>query len=921
MPWQNAIYAILLFITTGTLVAFALYAQLRRGVAGAAAFVWLALAVAEWVLTYALELGTGDIPRKIVYAQLQYLGIGSVPLAWLAFTLQYTGKGAWLTRRKLALLLIEPLITLLPAFTNASHGLIWSSIDYTPRLMPLDVEHGPWFWVHVASSYIFMSVGSLLLVQQVARSRHLYRRQAAVLLLGAVAPWLGNALYVFRANPLHPLDLTPAGFALSALAVGWALFRFRLLDIVPVAHTTIVTGLRDGIIVLDARGRVVDLNPAAERVLGRPVAIALGQPVERLLADHPDLVACFRDSIEERIEVTLGRAEAARNYEAQLTLLRNRHGRASGQLLILHDVTEHKQSAAALLAAKEAAERATHAKSEFLAMMSHEIRTPMTGVLGVTDLLLLTNLTSQQREFVEIMRASGDALLRIINDLLDISRIESGNLDIQYAPFALRACLEESLDLVAADAAKKQLDLSYSIDPQVPITLLGDSDRLRQILINLLSNAIKFTDNGAVVVSVAAHKLGEWRYEVQFAIKDTGIGIPNDQLSRLFTSFSQIDPAIVRSRAGAGLGLAISKRISELMGGMTWVVSEEGHGSTFYFTIVAEAIPSEARIYKQQHSLAARAASPAPMSQHDTQSTALHCLVAEDDSVNQKLMLYILRELGYQADVASNGRDALGALEQQSYDVALLDVELPEVDGMALARQICLRWPPDRRPYLIAVTGHVLPGDRECCLSAGMDDYIAKPVRLAELVEAIGKRSSRPGQPPMLLARAVGDPVAPAVSELKAAPSAFIAAGSRTLASVLETLDESRPQLLCELIDAYLLDTPELLAIMHVAVAQRHAGALRSAAHKLKSSSGFLGATDLVSMCKDLEQLLQVDASDTALEQVLQIEAEYARVKAALELRRSAAQKTPPEQAAADDSHAPSALQPQKAGPIVDTLA
>jgi PAS domain S-box-containing protein len=1021
MPSQNAIFTVLLFITTGALAAFALYGRLRRGVAGAPAFVWLALAVAEWVLTYALELGTGNMARKILYSQLQYLGIASVPLAWLAFTLQYTGRGAWLTRRKLALLLIEPLIALTLVFTNTAHGLIWSSIGTAGEFMPLPVEHGSWFWVHVAFAYVLMLLGSILLVQAIVRSRPVYRRQAVALLVGAAAPWLGNALYIFRQNPLHPLDLTPAGFAVTALAVGWALFRYRLLDLVPVAHSAIVAGLRDAIIVLDARNRVLDLNPTAERILNQRAARALGQPVEQLLADQPDLVAACRGVADAPMEITLGEAQAPRSYEVQIVSLPSRNSDSAGRLVLLHDVTERKQAEAALQAAKETAESATRAKSQFLATMSHEIRTPMNGVIGMTGLLLQTSLDVQQREFVETIRTSGNALLEVINDILDFSRIEADRLELEHAAFDLRGCLEEVLSLVALKAAEKRLDLAYNIDPQVPISLVGDRGRLRQILINLLDNAIKFTDSGEVVVSVGSQPATDGNLQsaicnLQFSVRDTGIGIPQDRLDRLFKSFSQIDTAARRANSGSGLGLAISKRLSELMGGTMWVESEEGHGSTFSFTIVAEVAPSEARIFlpdaapqlagkrllivddnvhsrrmlagqaqawgmlardtasavealdwirhgdpfdgavlaaqtsgmdaltlaaeirkhrdshalplillislgqyeasgeadmssfeailniplklSQLHAVFVRILDHSPAQTGQTASQVqiepttaatapLRVLVAEDEPVSQKLMLHLLRKIDCRTDMVSDGREAMQALERQPYDVVLLDVEMPEMDGLAVARAICQQWPKEQRPYMIAVTANALQGDREECLNAGMDDYLSKPVQQDQLSDALDRYRSLPRQiaaPAAPAPATAQDQIVPVTSAARPAPEAIDA---QAIGKVREMLGESAPQLFAELIDTYLGDSPELLASMHAAVARSDATALRRAAHRLKSSSVFLGAMILASLCDELERVAGIGTTANGTESVEQLEAEFARVKAALELERA----------------------------------
>jgi PAS domain S-box-containing protein len=898
MSWQPIAYTALLFTITGVLVALALYARQRR----ATAFMWLALVVAEWALTYALELAGSSAPAKVFWAKLQYLGITSTPLAWLIFTLHYTGKAHWLTRRKLALLLILPVLTLLLVFTNEAHGLIWSHIDVGPtgRFLALDVTHGPWFWVYWGFACTLMLAGSAILIRMIVVSPNLYRRQGAALLLGAAAPWIGNTLYVFHLNPFHPLDLTPFAFALSALAAGWSLFRFRLLDLVPVAHSTVVAGMRDGIVALDVQGRVIDMNPAAERILARPAALTLGQPVEQLLAGQTDLLERCRGVTEAHLEITLGEAEALRSYEVQIGPLLDRRGQVTGRLVILHDVTERKQAEAALQAAKEAAEHATLAKSGFLAVMSHEIRTPMSGVLGMTDLLLETNLDAEQRKFVEIIRTGGDALLTVINDILDFSKIESGKLDLEHAPFDLLVCIEEALDLVAIKTAKKQLDLIYNIDPQVPVRLIGDSARLRQILVNLLSNAIEFTDSGEVVVAVTARNVAENRYEVLFAIEDTGVGIPQDRLDQLFKPFSQIDTAIARSHGGTGLGLAISKWLSELMGGTMWVESEEGRGSTFYFTIVAESAPSQARIsvlvrmFEEQPTPDSHADRQTRIGQHRGEAPPIRILVAEDNVVNQQLFLILLQNMGYHADGVGNGLEVIQALERQPYDVVLLDVQMPEMDGLAVARYVCQKWSQDQRPYMIAITANAMQGDREMCLAAGMDDYISKPVRGEELFSAIAKCRSRSGQMQPSLEPAPIIPAEHALPAISTASSALATIDPQALAEVRGRLGENALQLLADLIASYLDDTVSLLATMHTAILEEDARALQQATHKLQSTSAFFGARALAHMCGELQRIGRIGSTAGCPELMLQIEAEYARVKAALELERVAGQRGTP---------------------------
>ena len=758
-------------------------------------------------------------------------------------------------------------------------------------------------------------------------------------------PSLGYLCTLHRSHPHKPVAANPFD----------ADNRFR--DLIDNVHEVIFQ--------TDEMGNWTFLNAAWQTVTGFSVEESLGQPFLHFvqLDDREPALEEFRPLITREREFCRHQVRFCtkdgpdRWLEMFARLTFDAHGHCLGTSGTLSDVTARHEAEITMKQARDAAEAASRAKGDFVATMSHEIRTPMNAVIGMTGLLLETELSREQREYAETVRSSGENLLEIINDILDFSKIESSQMELEEFEFSLSECVEDALDLVLPATTSRALELGCVIDPSTPPRVVADITRVRQVLVNLLSNAVKFTEAGDVSVHVSLQDRVADRATLLFAVRDTGIGIAPDRLGRLFQPFSQADSSITRQFGGTGLGLAISKRLATLMGGTLWVESEPAVGSTFYFTMQASIdaprvarpkLPLRARnvllIDASQLSAAAIGAqlrrlgvtpihaasaedaaaalathpidavllSSALFAQHGTTLEAalaaarqpnppvviltslglriaeapsgfvpagwlskpvkaqsleqlllsllvlgnpsasaaaqadatqdpaparnIRILVAEDNPINQKVAIRMIKSLGYRADVVGNGLEVLDALKRQVYDVVLMDVQMPEMDGLDATRAIRNATPGVRGPYVIAMTANAMHGDEAICLDAGMDEYLTKPIRVADLKRALDRWAEAH---PDASTRSAPGPLPP--------PHAMLSG------QLAEIQNIGGNELVAEIMTEFHLQVESDLAEIATATKGSDYPEIQRLAHRLKGGSTTVGITAVTNLCTELE--------------------------------------------------------------------
>jgi len=575
MDTQTVLVTLIYFLACAVACGLVFLVSKKNQVPGVTAFLILSIALAEWSFTYGMEILSSSLAAKTMWAQFQYIGISIIPVGWFLFAQAFSGNEKWDSLKRIFFLCIIPVITILTAFTNQWYGLIWAeySIAQSGSLSVFHaVRYGYWWWVAFSYSYILLFWGSLVILSARRYRGEAYRRQYALILVGLVLPWGANALFLAHLSPVPYLDLSPIAFTISAIILGWGMFRFSLFDLVLISGQPVIQRLAAAAFVLDTKDRIVEINPAAYRLVTIPNSDPVGLPVAKAFEWWNLITAEQREAIEAQQDITLYIDGMRCYFSLQLTPIWNSSSRLTGRFVVLRDITGEKLAGEAMALAQ--------VKTEFLAKIGHELRSPLTSILGLAEMLeygVYGPLTEDQQGAVKMIFDSSQQMTRIVNDLLQQSRLEKGTFRLDISEFVLSDLLERLRNQVEPSANVKGLEFNLELLPNMPRAIRGDSLRLFQIFSNLVDNAVKYTHKGKVVVRV--FKVDNLHFA--FDVADTGVGIPKELQRIIFNPFQQVDATPNQNDSGFGLGLSIVKQLLSLMDGEIKLVSEVGKGSKF----------------------------------------------------------------------------------------------------------------------------------------------------------------------------------------------------------------------------------------------------------------------------------------------------------------------------------------------------
>ncbi len=728
-----SIYAVILCISIAMCLITSISCFRRRPALGALPLGILLLSVAIASFFQVLVFVFQGFSDKLFVSNLRYIGVELIPVSFLALTYEHTKKSSFFKmKRALPLLSIAFMFFLLLA-TNQYHFLFYSSVSVQGSILILG--NGIGFWLNIIYIYFLTIVGVIYLLTDLLKYSAPSRRQTIFLLLSAIIPFMLSMISNFNIVRTGNIDITPLAFSLTGLSSFFCLFRLRMFDVIPIAKGELFESLQDSVIILDKSNIILAINKQALKLFnsvfgGASVGDYTGRPVIDVFGAIKDFTPNLSDQefLNEKVCINVG--DETKYFYLFKNPIFNKKGKFTGSLIVLKDISELELALCEAKSSQKAAEAANQSKSRFLANMSHEIRTPMNAIIGISDILYSTEMPAEeQQKNLKILMSSATSLLSLLNDILDYSKIEAGKLELEHTVFHLKELMEEAVDTFVIHTRNKNISMQTHFDRLLPEYVSGDPTRLKQILSNLISNSIKFTAEGQITISAEVTETNDTCAKVKFIVSDTGIGIPDEKIDLLFQSFKQLDNSTTRKYGGSGLGLSIVKNLIEMMQGDIRVESKIGAGSSFIFSIPFELAQAPKEPARKS------IANNSPNSNNN-----LNIIVAEDSKVNQELIKLFLAKKNLKADYADDGKMLLQMLESNKYQLILMDMQMPEIDGLEATSTIREKEKANgEHVIIIALTANAMKGDRELCINTGMDDYLAKPLRFNDLSNMIDK--------------------------------------------------------------------------------------------------------------------------------------------------------------------------------------
>ncbi len=723
-------YIFLLMLTAGVSLVIAGVAWRKRDAQGAIPLTILMASLTLWAFFQIMVYLAPTMEQKIIYANLRYIGIETAPIAFYALAWDYKHRTKAMQFKQYLKIAVFPALCVQALWNNEVHHRFYKSVFMRDGILVMN--NGPIFWINMIYLYFFVVLGIYHFVQSYRNSQSKHRQQALIIMMAAFIPAVSNFIFNLGLLPFADVDITPISFLLTGLLFYYALFFFALLDVIPIARDLLVEEMQDYVIVLDNNLRVLDMNKSArDFILQNKVQRAkyVGMSIESLAENWTQLAEAITDTSIDYARINHVRDGKMNHYDLNKSEIYNRGGTKIGQIVDLRNINMLAEALLEAKNAREAAENANKSKGYFLANMSHEIRTPMNAIIGIAEMLDSEGLTrEEQKKYNQIIVKSAESLLTIINDILDLSKIEAGRMEMEKHNIDLGQIVRDTVEIFNITTANRSIIITSYIDRKIPQRLLGDAVRIRQILTNLIGNSIKFTKQGEIEITAKYFGKKNNINTIELCVRDTGLGIAEDKLDTVFESFKQADSSTTRKYGGTGLGLSIVKSLVELMNGSIKVESKIGVGSKFSVLLpLADALEEAAELK-----------SPEPNELRSMES--LHLLVAEDNKINREVIGLHLKKLGCQFDIVENGRQAVEKYSMGNYDALLMDVQMPDMDGLEATEIIrSMEEGTGKRVPIVALTASSMKEDIQKCLDAGMDDHISKPFKADKLKNALAQ--------------------------------------------------------------------------------------------------------------------------------------------------------------------------------------